>query len=196
MERSKAALRDEMRARRREISLVNQRGFSERIAIQVASTLWWNTAKRIGVFSSLPGEVLTHPLIQLAQEQGKHVAFPVLEQEDAPLIFRFGHRPQRSYPFKSGPFGISEPDSSAPKAGLSDLDVVFFPLLALDSRGSRVGYGKGYYDRTFSAFPMVRRVGLHFECQMVDMVPATHLDLPLHGAVSEEKVRMFSEPTL
>ena len=27
------------------------------------------------------------------------------------------------------------------------IDVVFVPLLAFDTTGQRVGYGKGYYDR-------------------------------------------------
>lgn len=42
--------------------------------------------------------------------------------------------------------GIPEPVSGIEILPTS-LDVVFVPLLAFDSKGHRVGYGKGYYDR-------------------------------------------------
>ena len=195
MGQNKAALRKQMRARRREISLGDQRVFSHQILDQIASTSWWNTANVIGVFASLPYEVHTDALIALAQEQGKSVAFPVVVQREAPLQFRFGHTPQQSYPFEEGCYGIREPVSTSPKADLSKLDVVFFPLLGLDLQGNRLGYGQGYYDRTFSSFPMVRRVGLHYECQIVDRVPTNSFDLPLHGGVSETTMRVFEGPT-
>jgi 5-formyltetrahydrofolate cyclo-ligase len=43
------------------------------------------------------------------------------------------------------------------------IDVVFVPLLAFDTKGNRVGYGKGFYDRFLSGCrPETIKVGLSF----------------------------------
>ncbi|HEV7701416.1 MAG TPA: 5-formyltetrahydrofolate cyclo-ligase [Pyrinomonadaceae bacterium] len=47
-------------------------------------------------------------------------------------------------------WGIREPDGEQ-IAQPSDFDVVLVPLLAFDTKGHRVGYGKGYYDRLLAA---------------------------------------------
>lgn len=43
-----------------------------------------------------------------------------------------------------GAFGIEEPEGQAFEG---DIDVTVIPLLAVNARGFRVGYGKGYYDK-------------------------------------------------
>ncbi len=47
---------------------------------------------------------------------------------------------------KAGGFGIMEPQQGVP-AEVRKLDLVLVPLLAADTHGNRVGYGKGHYDR-------------------------------------------------
>jgi 5-formyltetrahydrofolate cyclo-ligase len=43
------------------------------------------------------------------------------------------------------------------------IDVVFVPLLAYDTLGNRVGYGKGFYDTFLSECkPDVLKIGLSF----------------------------------
>jgi 5-formyltetrahydrofolate cyclo-ligase len=42
--------------------------------------------------------------------------------------------------------GILEPARGIP-ADIHKIDFVFVPLAAVDAKGNRVGYGKGYYDR-------------------------------------------------
>lgn len=48
--------------------------------------------------------------------------------------------------FKLNDFGIEEP-SGGTEVDEEDIDMVLVPLLAFDTQGNRVGYGKGYYDR-------------------------------------------------
>ncbi len=45
---------------------------------------------------------------------------------------------------KIGAFGIEEPEGQAYSG---DIDVAVVPLLAVNSKGYRTGYGGGYYDR-------------------------------------------------
>ena len=57
-------------------------------------------------------------------------------------------------------WGIREPDGDQ-TAGPNEFDVILVPLLAFDSFGHRVGYGKGYYDRFLAKCrPDCLKVGL------------------------------------
>ncbi len=49
-------------------------------------------------------------------------------------------------PFSKSEWGISEP-VDAPLVSPMLPEMIFVPLLAIDKRGNRVGFGKGYYDR-------------------------------------------------
>jgi len=44
------------------------------------------------------------------------------------------------------PYGIPEPIDGI-EIDNYKIDVVFIPLLAYDTKGNRIGYGKGFYDR-------------------------------------------------
>ena len=49
----------------------------------------------------------------------------------------------------------------------------WFPALALDAAGRRLGRGGGYYDRAFAAAPRGPfRVGVGYDFQLVEEVPA------------------------
>jgi 5-formyltetrahydrofolate cyclo-ligase len=57
-------------------------------------------------------------------------------------------------------WGIREPDGEQ-SAAPSEFDIVLVPLLAFDSFGHRVGYGKGYYDRLLAECrPDCLKIGL------------------------------------
>ena len=45
---------------------------------------------------------------------------------------------------EKGPFGLTQP---SPASEIVRPNLVLTPLLAFDSRGRRLGYGKGHYDR-------------------------------------------------
>eukprot|EP00126_Sphaerothecum_destruens_P010034 Sdes_comp20662_c0_seq3m15984 len=65
-----------------------------------------------------------------------------------------------------------------------ELDLIIVPGLGFTKQGSRLGRGKGYYDRFFSSLsvsskkhekPFPTLVGLAFECQMCEQLPtSTH----------------------
>lgn len=67
-------------------------------------------------------------------------------------------------------WGIPEPRQGVP-ADPQKIDAVVVPLLAYDTNGHRVGYGKGYYDRFLSQCqPSCARIGLSF------FEPESHID--------------------
>ncbi|WP_228446838.1 5-formyltetrahydrofolate cyclo-ligase [Chryseobacterium sp. 3008163] len=58
--------------------------------------------------------------------------------------------------FKTNNWGISEPVSNQ-DSGIYDFDFIITPLLYCDSKGNRVGYGKGFYDEFLKAFPKIQK---------------------------------------
>ena len=63
---------------------------------------------------------------------------------------------------KKNAFNIPEPTDGI-EIDSSKMDVIFIPLLAFDKQGSRVGYGKGFYDKFLSnCKPGTIKVGLSF----------------------------------
>ena len=131
----------------------------------------------------IAGEIDVRALMTRLQELGFDTALPVVTAPDAPLTFR-RWRPGRA--LVSGPFGTRHPEPDAPELRP---DVVLAPLLAFDDRGTRLGWGGGYYDRTFDALRQrgpVLAVGVAFAAQRVDAVPHEPNDRRLDWIVTEE----------
>ncbi len=81
---------------------------------------------------------------------------------------------------RSAGWDIREPRADAPR-GVPD--IILVPLIAADRRGNRLGYGKGYYDRTLPLHD-APRIGVGFDCQVVEHVPAEAWDAPLDWLVT------------
>lgn len=94
-----------------------------------------------------------------------------------PLIF---HRATIDELEVSVVWGIREPRRDAP---LAVPDAIIVPLLASDARGNRLGYGKGHYDRTLSRLA-APRIGVAWDCQIVDAVPCESWDERLDWLVT------------
>ena len=56
--------------------------------------------------------------------------------------------------------------------------------------GSRIGYGKGYYDRflkNINAF----RLALAFDFQVLEKIPTENHDIPINGIITESRKIIF-----
>lgn len=71
----------------------------------------------------------------------------------------------------------------------SKIDCSITPLLGFNSKGYRIGYGKGCYDRFFCASG-ARRIGLSYAEQEINFMPEAH-DVPLDCCVTEKSVIYF-----
>ena len=114
---------------------------------------------------------------------GHEVSLPVIEQRDAPLHF---YRWSPDAPLRRGAFNIPEPQINTP-ATLPSL--IFVPTLGYTRDGHRLGYGKGYYDRTLHALMQqghkAMSVGIGWDEGLIDAayLPAAH-DMPLDAIVT------------
>lgn len=134
----------------------------------------------IGGFMPLPGEIDILPLLHELHQRGHALALPETPPAGQGLIFR-GWTPDT--PLRKGRFGTQYPDTPT-----LEPDFLFIPLLAFDSRGHRLGYGGGYYDRTIAALPSAFRLGCAYAIQQVETVPTEPTDQILHAIATERAV--------
>lgn len=143
----------------------------------------------VALYCAKGDEAPTDHLIQRLFDMGFHIYLPKIGKGagGAPLEFH-PYKPNDS--FTKGPYGIMEPDSSA----ISDFipDIIICPCLAFNTEGHRLGYGKGYYDKTLSLIlnsqlerkPLI--LALAFSCQETSKPFADGLDVAMDGCVTEE----------
>ena len=79
----------------------------------------------------------------------------------------------------SSPFGAPEPIDDAPLA-LDKSALVLVPGLAFDSRGYRIGYGGGYYDRFLALEPEHPTIGLCYDFQIFPELESDEHDIPVN----------------
>jgi len=109
-----------------------------------AQTKGFNRPLVVAAFWALDGEPELEPLLAQWDEAGVVVTLPVMVQKDAPLEF---HRWTTDTPMTEAKFGVMEP----PKQQALIPDVILVPTLGFTEFADRIGYGKGFYDRTLHA---------------------------------------------
>ena len=87
------------------------------------------------------------------------------------------------------PYGFSEPSLGNPEVELGRLELVLVPGLAFDRAGTRLGYGKGFYDRLLADVPPgVPVVGVAPASLIVETLPRAPHDVPMTHLLSERGV--------
>lgn len=186
-----------MRAYRASLAPRERASRSIRIADRVRGLPEYPTARALLLYLSLPGEVDTAPLIDLARRDGLRLAAPRALREGHLLELRAlvwpaaGEDGAAGIPLTVvGTYGIPEPDPTvSPLVDPLDLDLICVPGLAFDPSGNRLGYGAGYYDRFLASYPPGTRpatAGLAFSGQVVERVPVGPWDIPVDWVISEE----------
>ena len=90
---------------------------------------------------------------------------------------------------KKGRYGIEEP-CGAPFEGYAEVTAI--PLLAVNSRGYRVGYGGGYYDR-YLKDARTLKAGIGYFFQLTDEFEEEPFDVPLDLFICERGIYRFEK---
>jgi len=142
-------------------------------------------AKIVGGYAPLGSEISPLLAMEEARAVGRIVAFPAFDHPAKPFRFRAGD------PLNAGPFGMMQPNLKAP---VVEPDLILVPLIAIDARGTRLGRGKGHYDRALARLRRggARLVGVGWPLQrLADAIPADEWDIPLHGFASPDGLEWF-----
>ena len=127
------------------------------------------------VYNSFGTEADTKLIIDALLKAGKSVYLPRVEGENIVAV-KYGETVK-------GAFGIEEPCG---QAYFGDIEVTVIPLLAVNERGFRIGYGKGYYDR-FLKDRHTLKAGLGYSFQ-IEKFEEDEWDVPLDLYVCEKGI--------
>lgn len=142
--------------------------------------------KQISIF--LPIERLREVLTWNLLEEKAHFAIPVVKEDRKLVHIRFEGRDQ----LEESTWGIPEP-TYGEELDPKDFDLVFVPLLAVDSDGHRVGYGGGFYDAFLATcHPNCEFVGLSYFEPIEPITDRLTTDIPLDSCVTPKGVVHFS----
>lgn len=136
-------------------------------------------------------ELCCDRLIELAHASGKWVCAPRLDwaaRTMAPAVIAPGEAGEVRF------YNVPEPRADAERLAPEAIDLVLTPGVAFDRAGRRLGRGGGFYDRFFERLAGSPRpkpalaVGLAFDEQLVDAVPAGPLDRPVDAIATDTQL--------
>lgn len=183
---SKAALRAEFLRRRSALDAEFSRQQSALIQAQVLALAEFATAGIVALYAPTRGEALTEEIGHVARQQGKTTVYPRVIDHGLEFVAATG--PEALTRCR---YGICAPQSG-PIIDLSMIDLLVLPGVAFDRRGMRLGYGKGYYDRALvGRRPRTVLVGLAYDFQLVEELPAETHDVPLDIVVTAGEMLRF-----
>ena len=153
-----------------------QRGLeSAQICGHILTHPAYEQAQSILLYAAKQNEIDLMPIAYNAWAKGKTVAYPRCLDRDGHMAF-FVVTSQEQ--LVSGSFGVWEPDQTCPIWQPDDNALCIVPALTVDAQGYRLGYGKGYYDRTLHTFGGVTACAVFQVCQ-VDALPHDTYDVPV-----------------
>jgi 5-formyltetrahydrofolate cyclo-ligase len=140
-------------------------------------------------YVAVKGEIDPAAALAALQAQGASVALPRVSL--AVPTLRFHLVGPGVGMVTSSRFGLIEPEESAPRVAPREIAVMIVPGMAFDREGRRLGFGGGYYDGVLAGARASGRtavVGLAYEFQVVEAVPAGAADLPVDVVVTDQRV--------
>ncbi len=169
----KAALRSQFVARRRALAPSDLADKSQRIAQQLIALPHYAQAACVALYHATSHEVTTTEIFAHACAHGKCVALPrVCDVEQRTMSF---HTITDLAALAPGYRNILEPNATAAVCARESIDLICVPGVGFDATGHRLGMGAGFYDAWLAGFAGVR-VGLAFDCQMVESLGAASND--------------------
>lgn len=148
----------------------------------------YSTSKTVALYAASHGEASLRRFFDRCISDGKSCYFPRLEEDY--LVF---HQVAAWTELTPGAYGILAPLMNRAVLTPAHCDMMVVPGVAFDRAGSRLGRGKGYYDRYL---PMVGgcHIGVCLEAFVVESLPVESHDARMHLLVTESGVLRFNSP--
>lgn len=184
----KRALRAELRERRR-ITTSKERATADSLITQNLITLTSELGSRsVAAYLSLPEEPGTREFVSWACGEGIRVLLPV-SRIDGLLDWA----PYDGSGEELDPLGMPAPTSEllGPIA-INSVDLIIVPAASVDRTGMRMGWGRGYFDKTLGSMENCPPVyAVIFDHELVDSVPSERHDQRVDGVVTPSGIIAF-----
>ena len=164
---------------------------SEAILQKVLKTPEYMEADNILLYADYNHEVMTRGIFEDAIMRKKRVYFPKSDKLTNSMLF---FQTVSVKQLEKGFMGIPEPKENMQlcyKFNPDEDTLVILPGVAFDTRGFRLGYGKGFYDKFLSSRRQLSTMALAFACQIVDEMPDEEHDIKKDKIVTEEIIYSF-----
>jgi 5-formyltetrahydrofolate cyclo-ligase len=184
----KRALRAELRERRQNMTSVEKDAATAGLTENLQSLTLDLSARSISCYLSARNEPNTRPFVNWAEAEGIRVLFPV-SRDDGLLDWTVGEDDEEI----EGIAGV--PEAAGTLLGpiaINDVDLIIVPAAAIDATGMRMGWGRGYYDKTLGSMEKCPPVyAVVFDNEFVDEVPREVHDQPVNGLVTPTRIISF-----
>ena len=185
----KKKLRKILSSNRENIKKKTKKIFNLKLFNKLINKLDFDQIKVVASFISIKSEISTTELNNHIMELKKIICFPKIQEGNDQLLFlSLGSNESLSL----GKFNIFEPKNLNNKVVP---DLFFVPCLGFDINGNRIGYGGGFYDKTFASLREKKinfnAVGYAFDDQIVKELPADDFDFKLDYVLTEKQLYSF-----
>lgn len=145
-------------------------------------------AKNVAAYISDGTEVDLNDLIEYCLKVGKKVFLPRYSASSE-TGYEMVEINDLSLDLVPGKYGLMEPLQKLPAAAAGQINDILWlvPGVAFDHKGARLGRGKGIYDRLLSKSDGLS-IGIFYECQKADEVPAGEHDQKMDIIVTEKMI--------
>lgn len=185
----KSELRQKYKQLRSQLSENEIDDFSIAIANQLLTLDIWNKSfYHIFLTIEEQKEINTDFILNILAGKDKHIVISKSNFNDYSMSH---YLLTDSTTIKKNRYNIPEPIDGI-EIKPSQLDVVFIPLLAFDTIGNRIGYGKGFYDRFLAnCKPETIKIGLSFFKAEDEISDFSENDIKLDYCIVPDKIYHF-----
>ena len=177
----KNKLRQELQQKRHSLTVVQRQSLSQSALSHLTNYLQqtYPDGVQLLCYRALPFEVDTSALFVQCD-------YPLFAPRMLPDAAMEWVRVEADTAWQKMTFGVFEPESGELWEP-GELSVLITPLLGFDKKGSRLGMGKGYFDRWLERFggALDGQIGMAFSCQQVQEIPMEPHDVPLSMVITE-----------
>ena len=181
-EQQKRALRAELRERRQLLSDAQREAAASGLATQLDALVREHDARSISCFLSTTTEPETRIFLRDAVARGIRVLLPIT-RADGLLDWAVAEDVDD---FSEGLYGLPEPTGEVlGPIAVNDVDLMLIPAAAIDRTGTRLGWGRGYFDKTIGSMEKCPPVyAVIYDSEVLDSLPREVHDQPVDGIVT------------
>ena len=176
----KAELRKQVLQEMKAIPREQKQAMDQALTDQFLKHPFYQEAKVIATYLSFPHEFQTQELIEQALKDDKKVLIPKTYPKGRMDFVVYD--PQQ---LVKTSFGLLEPQGNLEVVDASQIDLIHVPGLSFTTKGYRIGYGGGYYDRSLEQFSG-HTLSTIYPCQIQDFIPENH-DIPVQEVLIDER---------
>ncbi len=183
---SKRSIRAQFLAERKSRPLETCIGLSVEIQKRFLLSDLFREANCLALYSAIHNEVSTDTVSMRAIELGKTLVYPRVKGDALEFVEVLS--PADLVP---GAFGVLEPRGHKTVL-VEKLDLIVVPGVVFDQCGHRLGYGRGFYDRTLAACRVdCVTTGFAYSFQLVETLPTLEHDKTLSVLMTESRTLNF-----